>query len=230
MNTVYQSDFNNDIRNANHNFVRDFIGTNPASPFFGKVISTRNVPAGTTGVNGAVVTSNKPDRAFYPYQTKATQPYNHPAILYDPTNSQAQNLPDSLKRLFLKSSAGGTFIDQYMFRLAETYLIRAEAYLGLGNTTSAAADINVVRARSKATPVAPGSVDIDYILDERMRELGVEEKRMLTLCRLGKLYDRVVKCNPFYASQMQSHYNLWPIPFSEIERNREAKLEQNPGY
>jgi starch-binding outer membrane protein, SusD/RagB family len=87
-----------------------------------------------------------------------------------------------------------------------------------------------VRARSKATPVSPADVNIDYILDERIRELGVEEKRMLTLTRLGKLYDRVVKYNPFYASQMKPHYNLWPIPFSEIERNRGAKLEQNPGY
>jgi hypothetical protein len=225
MNTVFESDFNNDIRNANHNFVRDFVGNNPASPFFGKVISTQNVPAGATGVNGAVVTSNRPDRAFYPYQTKATQPFNHPAVVYvNPAST------DPVLKYQLKSSAGGTYIDQYMFRLAETYLLRAEAYLGLGNTAAAAADINVVRARANASPVAPGSVDIDYILDERMRELGVEEKRMLTLCRLEKFYDRVVKCNPFYASQMKPHFNLWPIPFSEIERNRSVKLEQNPGY
>ncbi len=230
MNTAYQSDFDNDIRNANHNFVRDFVANNRNSPLFGQVISTRNVPAGSTGVNGVVVTSNKPDRAFYPYQTKATQPFNHPAVLYDPTNPQALNLPEPLRKYFLKSSAGGTFIDQYMFRLAETYLLRAEAYLGLGNTGAAAADINVVRARAKATPVAAGNVDIDYILDERMRELGVEEKRMLTLCRMGKLYDRVVKCNPFYAGQMKPHYNLWPIPYSEIERNRSAQMQQNPGY
>jgi hypothetical protein len=225
MNTVFQSDFNNDIRNANHNFVRDFVANNPASPYYGQVISTRNVPAGTTGVNGAVVASNQPDRAFYPYQTKATQPFNHPAVLY--VNPAAT---DPVKKYELKSSAGGTYIDQYMFRLAETYLLRAEAYLGLGNTALAAADINIVRARAKTTPVSPGNVDIDYILDERMREFGVEEKRMLTLCRLGKFYDRVVKCNPFYASQMKPYFNLWPIPFSEIERNRGVKLEQNPGY
>jgi hypothetical protein len=109
-------------------------------------------------------------------------------------------------------------------------LIRAEAYLGLGKTTEAAADINVVRARSNADPVSPGSVNIDYILDERMRELGVEEKRLLTLNRLGKWYDRVVKCNPYYASQADPKYNLWPIPQSVIEANREAKLQQNPGY
>jgi hypothetical protein len=63
-----------------------------------------------------------------------------------------------------------------------------------------------------------------------MRELGVEEKRMLTLHRLGKWYDRVVKCNPYYAPQADPKYNLWPIPQFEIERNREAVLEQNAGY
>ena len=63
-----------------------------------------------------------------------------------------------------------------------------------------------------------------------MRELGVEEKRMLTLNRLGKWYDRVVKCNPYYASQANPKYNLWPIPQSVIEANREAVIQQNPGY
>jgi hypothetical protein len=70
---------------------------------------------------------------------------------------------------------------------------------------------------------------MDYILDERMRELGIEEKRRLTLQRLGLLYDRVTRFNPYY-DQIQEFYNLWPIPFSEIERNTGAVLEQNPGY
>ena len=76
----------------------------------------------------------------------------------------------------------------------------------------------------------PFNVNIDFILDERMREFGVEEKRMLTLMRLGKWYDRIVKCNPFYAPSANTKYNLWPIPQSEIERNRGAVLTQNPGY
>ncbi|MCB0533580.1 MAG: RagB/SusD family nutrient uptake outer membrane protein [Lewinellaceae bacterium] len=219
--TLYQSDFDNDIRNANHNFVRAYQSNNPASPYFGQMISIHNVPPNTTGTGGSVITSSKPDRAFYPYQTKCTTPFNHPGALY---------ISPAPYPFALKPSAGGTYTDQYMFRLAETYLIRAEAYLGLNNTTMAAEDINVVRRRANATDVMPGNVDIDYILDERMRELGVEEKRMLTLMRLGKLVDRVKKCNPFYAPGMKDHFNLWPIPQAEIERNRGAVLEQNPGY
>lgn len=231
INDIWQSDFNNDIRNANHNFVRDFYGNNPASPFFGKLISTRNPPAGATGINGNIV-ANKPDRAFYPYQSKSTQVYEPPQTLVAASASipaAIRNI-DSLSRYYLTAGAGGTYIDQYMFRLAETYLLRAEAYLGLNNLASAAADINMVRARVNATPVDPANVNIDYILDERLREFGVEEKRMLTLMRLGKWVDRVKRFNPFYGTQMQDNYNLWPIPADEIERNRSVKLEQNPGY
>lgn len=214
---VWKSDFNNDIRNANHNFVREVVATNPASPFFGQKISTQNPPP------GANITF--PSRVFYPYQSKATTPFNHPTALYVNPGST-----DPIKKYELKATAGGTYADQYIFRLAETYLLRAEAYLGLGNTGAAATDINVVRARANASPVLAGNVTIDYILDERLRELGVEEKRMLTLMRMGKLYERVKKYNPFYGINMEPRFNLWAIPQGEIERNRSAVLEQNPGY
>jgi hypothetical protein len=116
-------------------------------------------------------------------------------------------------------------------RLAETYLIRAEAHLGSGNTTLAAADINELRRRAGAPDVVPGDVDIDYILDERLRELHFEEFRLLTLTRLGKLVERARAHNPvFVGHSIQDYHNLWPIPFSEIEANTEAVLEQNPGY
>jgi hypothetical protein len=219
--SVYSSDPVNDIRNANHNFVRKFKVTNPASPLYNTDLDFANLPAGTKGTSGATLTSGVPSRAFYPYQTKCTEPGGHPTNLLV--------LPAPYPNA-LKGGAGFTYQDQYLFRLAETYLLRAEANLGAGNTGAAAADINVVRARSNAAPVTAGNVNIDYILDERIRELGVEEKRMLTLMRLGKWYDRVVKCNPFYASAALTKYNLWPIPQSEIERNRGAVLAQNPGY
>lgn len=217
--SVYASDPVNDIRNANHNFVRRFLCNNPASPLYNTLLDYHNLPANTKGTSGAVLSSGVPSRAIYPYQTKCTEPGGHPA-----------NLLSGAYPFALKNGAGFTYQDQYLFRLAETYLLRAEAYLGAANTTAAATDINVVRARSNAAPVTAGNVSIDYILDERIRELGVEEKRMFTLMRLNKWYDRVVKCNPFYASAALPKYNLWPIPQQEIERNRGAVLAQNPGY
>ena len=55
-------------------------------------------------------------------------------------------------------------------RLAETYLLRAEAHLRKGSRDLAAADINVVRNRAGAKPVGSGQVDISYLLDERARD------------------------------------------------------------
>lgn len=211
------NDSANDIRNANHNFVREFTVTWPQSPLFGQKVHTSTPPPGSN--------ISFPSRVFYPYQSKATTVFAHPTGLYANPAS-----PDPIKKYEVKASAGGTYLDQYMFRLAETYLLRAEAYLGLTNNASAAADINVVRARAHAANVAAGDVTLNYILDERMREFGVEEKRMLTLMRLGKLVERVKAHSPFYANNIQPHHNLWAIPESEIERNRGAVLEQNPGY
>ncbi|MBP5487846.1 MAG: RagB/SusD family nutrient uptake outer membrane protein [Bacteroidales bacterium] len=78
--------------------------------------------------------------------------------------------------------------DWYMIRIAETYLLRAEARLAQGNKSGAAEDINVLRNRAGAKPATAGDIDIDYILDERVRELFGEEQRWVTLSRLS--------CNP----------------------------------
>lgn len=110
--------------------------------------------------------------------------------------------------------------------------------MNLNKKDLAAKDINEVRDRAHAKPADESEIDMDYILDERMRELGIEEKRRLTLMRTQTLYDRVMKCNPYYANPetngdgvgMQKHYNIWPIPQSAIEANTDAILEQNPGY
>lgn len=73
--------------------------------------------------------------------------------------------------------------DWYMMRVAEVYLLRAEARLAQNNPTGAAADINVVRNRANAGNIS--YVDIDVILDERARELFGEEHRQVTLNRLS---------------------------------------------
>lgn len=78
--------------------------------------------------------------------------------------------------------------DWYLIRIAETYLLRAEAYLAQGNKQKAADDINVLRNRAGAKPCTASDINIDYILDERIRELFGEEHRRITLSRLS--------CNP----------------------------------
>lgn len=125
-----------------------------------------------------------------------------------------------------------TFVqDYYVARLAETYLLRAEAYMKYGDLGSAAADINTVRARSNAKPISQGDVNIDYILDERGRELYGEELRTLTLCRLKLYYDRTKRfgyevCrNTIDNCSLRN--NLFPIPQSVIDANYMVLFPQN---
>lgn len=127
---------------------------------------------------------------------------------------------------------GFTYSDFIVYRLAETYLLRAEAYMLKGELAKAAEDINMIRKRANAKPVSPGEVTLDYILDERARELIAEEPRHRTLVRTGKLVERVRKYNmrDDARSTIQDKHAFWPIPQKAIDANFSNKLDQNPGY
>ena len=126
----------------------------------------------------------------------------------------------------------GGHTDWYVFRLAETYLLRAEAYVWKGDMASAAADINVVRTRAKCSPYTAAQVTgIGTILDERARELYWEEPRKTELTRIayifastgksynGKAYtlssfstsnfmiDRILEKNIFYKTNFVTLHN-----------------------
>jgi starch-binding outer membrane protein, SusD/RagB family len=127
--------------------------------------------------------------------------------------------------------SNGFVQESYAMRLAETYLIRAEAYMKAGDKIKAADDINAVRNRAGAIPVTPAEVNIDYILDERIRELFGEELHTLTLTRLGLLYDRTKRFGQETSRQTVSEKNnLMPIPQAVIDANSLADFPQNPGY
>lgn len=211
-----KSGYDEDLRNSDYNIIRDLKVNNPASDYNGKWIIKDKVPIALKNFTDTV-------RNFYPLLAKTSSLGDHPQDAF---------ITDQTVEGSLTSATGPSYVcfrDAYHIRLAETYLLRAEAYLGKGDKTKAAEDINVVRGRSKAPDVNANDVDIDYILDERLRELYTEEWRVLTLTRLGKLVERSRKYNPF-GNTYAEHNNLWPIPFSEIEKNIEAELEQNPGY
>lgn len=120
--------------------------------------------------------------------------------------------------------------DKYLIRLPDTWLLLAEAQMRLGNMDDAAASINMVRNRANATPVTPAEVTLDYILDERARELYGEEKRRLTLVRTGIFMDRVQRYNVVAGPNFQPINELFPIPQTAIDANTGAVLEQNPGF
>ncbi|MEM8967365.1 MAG: RagB/SusD family nutrient uptake outer membrane protein [Bacteroidota bacterium] len=129
-------------------------------------------------------------------------------------------------------TTGRTFTDAMVMRLSETYLLRAEAHMLTGDLAAAADDINVVRARAQTYLISASDVNIDFILDERARELIIEEPRRRTLARTGTLVERTRRCNTLEETRNTiQDYNQWfPIPLSVIEANLEAELEQNPGY
>ena len=232
---VWESDYNNDIRNSNFNFVRKIKFNDPAfiekyRDRVGDSLDIMHPELLPEGVTISAISDDYPDQlpnhSLFGYQSKCTTPYNHPDALYE--NKETGKL---------KSTAGGVFTDQYMFRLAEVYLLRAEAYLKLGKKQEAANDINVVRNRAHASNVSADKVDMDYILDERLREFGIEERRRLTLSRTGMFYERVRNLNPYYNADFAANGKdfeetdtLYPIPQSVIEANKDVKLEQNPGY
>jgi hypothetical protein len=81
-------------------------------------------------------------------------------------------------------ATSGANADWYLYRLAETYLLRAEAKFYLGDATGAAADVNEVRKRAKCTQLYT-TVTIGDIMDERARELYLEEWRNVELSRVS---------------------------------------------
>lgn len=128
-------------------------------------------------------------------------------------------------------NASYSYADQTYLRLADTYLLLAEAYFKQGKLPQAADFINRIRTRSKATPIAANgsTITIDYILDERSRELVTEELRRETLIRTGKLLERT-KLHNKLAAAMQPHQVLLPIPQKVINANTGKVMKQNPGY
>jgi starch-binding outer membrane protein, SusD/RagB family len=181
------------------------------------------------------------------YSIRRTHYYNNPASSYfkKPVEKRAaledtmQNSYPTLRKIegkIVYNAAGGSYgytcSDFIVYRLAGTYLLRAEAYLRKGNLQNAADDLNAIRSRAHASLIAPGEVSIDYILDERARELIVEEPRRRTLMRMGKLVERVKKYNMRESTRntILPKHELWPIPQAVIDANFSAKLEQNPEY
>ena len=126
----------------------------------------------------------------------------------------------------------GNMKDRVKVRLAETYLLLAEAYLQKSNPGLAADAINVVRARAKATPASAAQVNIDYLLDERARELLGEEMRRITLSRFGRevFLRRVKELNTQSKAAIKEGNELWPIPQEVIDANSDAVFPQNQGY
>ena len=206
----YKNDFARDMRNSEYNIQRNYYMTNPTSAIYGQVMTKTNVDATT-------LTLWEPRMS--PHFKKFVR-----AVPKGLTMDATSKRPND---------NGRNWKDWYIMRLAETYLLRAEANMLKGDAAAAAADINIVRGRALATPVDAADVNMDLILDERARELYGEEFRLSTLMRTGKLIENLNKYNGYFLANgltAPSKVSKLPIPRREIEANTGAVLEQNPGY
>ena len=227
-----------DIRNSNHN-IRRILYANKSG--VNKEISVKEINGfmyrvddGTAGATKVTVKTG--DRCYWTVKDTLAVMYPHPTKWggYDPTDDFGWSLVK----------------DWPLMRLADAYLLRAEARIQQGNTAGAAEDINVLRDRAFKTyraesgnatagKVSAAQMTMDFLLDERIRELVGEENRRYTLCRTGKLAERVKMIMEKWPESTDSKkitgfdaakHTLLPIPLSEIQLNKDADLQQNPGY
>ncbi len=222
-----------DIRNSNYNIRRILYYNRPnytetigidANGF--RVAKDKGVKNITVKTGDRVIPAAADSlNVFYPHPTKWGA--------YDPT--------DDFGYALVK--------DWPLMRLGETYLLRAEARFRQNNKSGAADDINALRDRAfqdariaSSNPdlgkVSASDIDIDFILDERVRELVAEENRRVTLVRTNTLKQRIAlngDKTPYAPDSkvitgFQDFNVLLPIPLTEIQLNKDGKLEQNTGY
>lgn len=197
-------------------------------------------PEDSVAANGAIY---KPYALYYwgmlynadgTYKNSVVQ-YLYPALKkYDDTKRPALNY-DSNRPYILA-------------RLAETYLIAAEATMFLGNEGEAASLINVIRdraayrtgltatelaTRKAALQTSASDINIDFILDERAREMCGESWRWIDLVRTGKLVERTRLHNVKARPNIQEYHCLRPIPQKQIDLLSDPTQKnsyQNPHY
>ncbi len=126
-------------------------------------------------------------------------------------------------------------IDFPLMRLPEMYFIYAEAVLrgGTGGSTATALGyINSLRTRAGATTISAGELTLQFLLDERARELYWEGHRRTDLVRYGLLTTNTYlwpwKGGVASGSAVDSKYNIYPVPVANLNSNK--NLTQNTGY
>lgn len=129
--------------------------------------------------------------------------------------------------------------DAFVIRISEMYLIAAEAEMQQGEShlDKAVGYINTLRRKRAYTgkesqmEVSASNMNIDFILDERARELVGEQLRWFDLNRTGKLLEYVKKWNPDAKDIIQDYHTLRPIPQTQLDAvSNKDEFKQNDGY
>jgi hypothetical protein len=178
------------------------------------------------------------------------------STMLDDTRTTIQNYKwpttrkwDYTQTIASRGDADGSYNDVSYLRLADTYLLYAEALFKLGDA-DAFLWINKIRTRSNASSISAADLNadgLDLILDERSRELLSEEERRHTLIRVSQEKNGDERDINNYFKLRTRKYNeicgrpvrgmndyetplLFPLPQDFIDSNTGRKLDQNPGY
>ncbi len=231
LNVVFaEKDRVNDSR-YKKSFKDTWLSNNPGrtTPIFDNSKTSLKFTAGDTSIFIPGYEMSMAERAKRRYQVLVPSLYR--ANLF-PT---LQKFLDPIRQNINYEAGSRDFI---MFRLAETYLIAAEALIKQGKAADAVPLINAVRRRAawpgkqSAMDITAAQATMEFIYEERERELAGEMHRWFDLKRWGILVDRVKKYNPDGAPNIKDFHVLRPIPQDQIDRttNGATAFPQNPGY
>jgi starch-binding outer membrane protein, SusD/RagB family len=229
LNVIF-ADRENDSRYSK-SFVNVFYSNRPGTfnTSFDKSKATVTFAQGDTAIYLPGVELSLADRARRPYQVLTPS-------LYAANLFPALNKFMDPGRVDLTQFEGGR--DYIAFRLADTYLMLGEALFRQGKTAEAADAFNMVRRRAafpgKQTEmeITPAQVNLEFIIEERERELLGEQMRWFDLKRWGILVERTRLHNLDAAPNIKDYHILRPIPQNQIDRTEggNANFPQNPGY
>ncbi len=200
-------------------------------------------------VNGLLNQPLKPnDTAFVilPYECTAAYRASKNYRIWTPSQLDRNTFP-ALKKFFdpnrqdINDASGRPFM---LAKLSETYLIAAEAAVRLQQNAKALQYVNVLRTRAATagnatnmTALTPSVIDINYILDERSRELCGEQMRWFDLKRTGQWRARSTTYTvgtTVYTRDIKAYYDLRPIPQGQFDNMGNTAADkaayQNPGY
>ena len=163
----------------------NLLTSNPPDPYYGKNLQLRN-DAGQLLVSDTV-------RTWFDWP--------HYKLFIESPRAETQD------------NYNGGAGDWYIYRLAETYLLRAEAYFWKGELALAAADVNTIRSRAQCTKMyTAGDITMGKIMDERARELYYEELRHMELSRVSYIFATTHKADEFgksYTMENLSKDSYW---------------------
>lgn len=233
------------IANSTATGTNAFTWTAAQATTFGKTASVVGTPVVSGTSLSLQITKNiVADKATRPYViVDRNDLYNTDGTIKSLTDFVALKKFIDITRTVPNSQPG--FADIIVIRLAEMYLISAEAEFQLGNFDAAASQLNVLRTRAAVkTPVnqtaamqTTGAIvqagGINYILDERARELCGEHIRWFDLKRTltGEQFVTRIKTSNPDITAVEPFHRLRPIPLAELNSLANgAEFGQNPGY